>query len=395
MRLADVKIEGNQQLPAAAITDWAGLRAGATVTDRQLHNVCQKLVDTGLFTAANYSYLPAGTASGYTYIVKLTVAEDTSTVPVQVDVEGINSETIWRELQRSSPFVQHSMPDNDAAQSFYQKQIEAALVRLGHPGMILARREADLRTQRMQVVFQSTSAIKIASVSFEGSRSIDQDELKRKMQNAVVGQPYSERDVREALRANATPMYEALGYLRVAYPKMTRTTTAPNQAAVVVTVDEGRVWRAGALEFTGDALPNDDMQKAAEFPAGQVANWPLMVASVTRAERILRSRGYIQVSAELVRKFHDDTGVVDLQVGMVRGPQFVFGDLRFEGLSADETDVVGRRFGLRSGAPLDEPYIDTYTAQIQRILGAKARNMERRFVTRADQRTVDVVFKIG
>jgi outer membrane protein assembly factor BamA len=247
----------------------------------------------------------------------------------------------------------------------------------------------------MLVVFQSTSAIRIASIAFDGCTAVDQDELKRKMLNAVVGQPYSERDLREALRANVTPMYEAVGYLRVSYPKIMRTLPGANQAAVLVTIDEGKPWRAGALELTGDSLPAKEMGKVAEFPTGQIASWPLMVASVTRAERVLRSQGYLQVSADPVRQFHDETGIVDLHVAIVRGPQFVLGDLRFEGLSPDEADIVGRRFGLRPGAPVDEPYIETYTSQIQRILGAKARKMERRFVTRTDNHTVDVVFKIG
>src|SRR6202021_1611766 len=134
-------------------------------------------------------------------------------------------------------------------------------------------------------------------------------------------------DFRRLLELNVRPLYEELGRLTVAFPRVNMTDAAEGAVTVTAAIDEGPEWRLGKVRLTGEELPLPDMHEAARFAYGAPANWKQFMASVDKMERALQRDGYITVSAKAVRSFHDSTQIVDVNVEVKKGPQFVFGDL--------------------------------------------------------------------
>jgi outer membrane protein insertion porin family len=247
----------------------------------------------------------------------------------------------------------------------------------------------------MVVVFREVDAAKLSAVNFEGNRAIAAPVLETAIHALVVGEPYSERDLRQIVLLNLIPLYEEKGYLRASFPKITRVGGAAATVSALVAVDEGRCWQLGKVEFWGDQLPVEQMRKAGEFATGTVANWRLITASLEKAQRVLRADGYLQVRADPARIFQDGSGMVDLRVDVTKGKQFVFGTLKFEGVDPDAQDLMSRRWKLHEGTPLDEPYTDEYWSQIYQLVGHTVKKVEKRLVVRPGTTTIDVVYKIG
>ncbi|MBV9081715.1 MAG: hypothetical protein JOZ62_03500 [Acidobacteriaceae bacterium] len=392
-RLGEVRIIGNNRLDTAAIIAASGLHVGAPLTKQELDAAPQTLLATGFFSSVNYRYSTKPVNGVLQYSITFEIVEEQHLIPVTIDILGFAAEALWPDIKRSSPLIDTSMPDNDAGQTYYKRALETVLREHGQPQEVISKREIDLKTRQMQVIFRPANAPKVMHVAVEGNRAFDSATLERAIHGIVVGQDYSDRDFRQIVQLNITPMYEERGYLKVAYPRITGSGTS-GEITVTVAIDEGGVWRLGAVDVTGDNLPLVQMKRAATFPQGKIANWHEIVAGIAQMEQVLRSDGYLRVQSNPARSFHEDTGVVDLNIAVATGPQYLFSTIEVHGLTAKQEQEAYSIWDLHRGSPFDEPYSDEYVRRLYKMLNGRAKSIHRDMQVNQAARTVDVVFNV-
>src|ERR1017187_5339849 len=225
------------------------------------------------FTSVSYRYDPKAVGGVTGYALTFQVSEQPALAPVELDIPGQDAEHLWQQLKTADGFMDRQMPNNDRASAYYKRAIEAVLRKSNHPEEIVMKNEADLQTHKMAIVCRPANLPKIAAIRFEGNAAIAEGGLQTAMAKVAMGQDYSERDFRRMLEFNVRPLYEELGRLTVAFPRMNM--ARADDAAVTVTagIDEGPVWRLGKVVLTGDALPLAHMHEAARFAYGDPANW--------------------------------------------------------------------------------------------------------------------------
>src|SRR5947209_12307649 len=239
MTVDEVQVKGNHRISSESIVAFSGLHAGKTATEAQLRSICERLVDSGFFTAANYTYQPKRGGTGMRYDVGFEVAEDPTVTPAVLDIEGVSQAETWQQLAARNPLIGPEMPDNDLAQTVYQKTLEAALSRPDHPFHVQVKREANLQTKRMVVVFRDADRPKLTALQFEGNQGVDTATLEQALHSVVIGEPYSERDLSSIVALNLRRVYDREGYLRATFPKVSRLNPGAPQATAKVTVEEG------------------------------------------------------------------------------------------------------------------------------------------------------------
>jgi outer membrane protein assembly factor BamA len=395
--LVEIKVTGNARLAATAIIAASGLRAGQTVTQAGLDAAAQKLADTGFFASVSYRYDPktAGAVTGYA--VTLQISEEAARAAVDLDIPGQDAERLWQQLKSADGFIDRQMPNNERASVHYKRAIESVLRQSNCPEEIVLKTEADLQTGRMWVVVRPSHPPRIAAIRFEGNAAIGVGALQDAMAKVAMGQDFSERDFRRMLDLNVRPLYEELGHLTVAFPRvnMARAADATGGALVAVTagIDEGPVWRLGTVRVTGDALPLADMHEAVRFGSDAPANWKQFMTAVGQMEKVLRRDGYLRVSSKPVRSFHDSTQVVDVNVEVAKGPQFFFGQLHIEGLDPGTQQRLAGLWKLPGGAPMNEPYVDEFVRSALPILRGKFKTFSSELHVRTGANVVDVTLK--
>jgi outer membrane protein assembly factor BamA len=285
------------------------------------------------------------------------------------------------------------MPNNDRASAYYKRAIEAVLRKSNHPEEIVMKNEADLQTHKMAIVCRPANLPKIAAIRFEGNAAIAEGGLQAAMAKVAMGRDYSERDFRRMLEFNVRPLYEELGRLTVAFPRMNM--ARADDAAVTVTagIDEGPVWRLGKVVLPGDALPLADMHEAARFAYGDPANWKQFMTTVDKMEQVLRRDGYITASSQPVRSFHDPTQIVDVTVQVKKGPLFRFGELHIEGLDTATQQRLARLWKLPKGAPMNQYYVDDFFRSVLPSLRGKVRTYGSELHVHSGENVVDVTLK--
>jgi outer membrane protein insertion porin family len=389
----EIQVAGNQRLAPAAVIAASGLRKGQTAARADLDRAAQKLADTGLFASVSYRYDPK-TVGGVTgYALTFQVSEQQALAPVELDIPGLDAERLWQQLKSADGLIDRQMPNNDRASDYYKRAIQAALRKSNHPEDIVMNTEADLRTGKMVVICRPAHLSKIAAIRFEGNSAIADGRLQAAMAKVAIDQEYTERDFRRKLEFNLRPLYDELGRLTVAFPSVKMVDTGSGAVAVTAGIDEGPVWRLGKVVLTGDALPLADMHDAARFAYGAPANWRQFMESVVKMEQVLRRDGYITESAKPVRSFHDPGQVVDVTVEVRKGTQFLFGELRIEGLDAGTEGRLAALWKLPGGAPMNQPYIDEFVRSASPLLRGKFRTVNSAMNIHKGANVVDVTIK--
>jgi outer membrane protein insertion porin family len=389
----EMKVAGNKRLPASAVIAASGLRVRQMATRAQLDAAAKKLADTGFFSSVTYKYEPETTAGATGYALTFLVTEQPAIVPVVLDIPDVDAERLWPQLKAADGLIDRQMPDNDLASAYYKRAIEVVLRKLNHPAEIVAKDESDLQSHRMWLVFRPANLPQIAAIRFEGNSAISARTLESAMSKVAIGQEYTERNFRRLMEYNLRPRYEDLGHLTVAFPRVTITQAGAAQVAVTAAVDEGPEWRLGKVVIKGDALPLADLYEAGRFSHGEPANWKQFMATVHDVEQVLRRDGYLKVSSNPVRSFQDAARIVDVNLEMTKGPQFLFGELHIEGLEEIVEERLTTLWNIPSGAPMNQPYIDEFITSAMPILRGKFRSFKSEMEFHPGEQVVDVTLK--
>jgi outer membrane protein assembly factor BamA len=373
--VVEIKVAGNARL-AAAVIAASGLSVGQIVARAQLDAAAQKLADTGFFASVSYRYDPKPVGGVTGYALTFQVSEQEARTPVELDIPGLDAERLWQQLKSADALLDRQMPNNDRASAYYKRAIEATLRKLNYTEEIVMKTEADLHTGKMVVICRPAHLPKIAA-----------------MAKVAMGQDYSERDFRRMLELNVRPLYEELGRLTVAFPRVNMARADDAAVTIRAGIDEGPMWRLGKVVLTGEALPLADMHEAARFAYGAPANWKQFMATVHDMEQVLRRNGYITESSKPVRSFRGPEQVVDVTVEVKKGPQFLFGELHVEGLDSATQQRLAGIWKLPGGAPMNQPYIDEFVRSALPILRGKFRTFGSELHVHKDANVVDVTLK--
>ncbi len=390
--LYEIRVTGNQRFRAEDIIAASGLRLNQAVTTDDFDSAIKKLSETGLFTSVNYRYDPKISRGAAGFALTLEVVEQPAVRQTEIDIPGLDGEKLWQDLKRADPLITPQMPDNERAAEYYRQAIQNLLRQsnrqsTGHDE-IVARSEADLSTGSLTTIFLPASLPKIGEVVFTGNQAIATADLERAIAPVAPGQDFTERTFRRLLDLNVKPLYEEKGCLTAAF---TRVTATGDPAIVTVEIQEGPVWTLGQVQFKGDRLPVDELQSAARFPIGKIADWKEITASVTRAEQVLRHRGFLEVASQPLRSSHPESRTVDLTIQIDTGRQFLFGALEIDGFPPARKPDALKLWTLRPTAPLDELYVDEYVVNLLDTvkLGVKLSGKELR--VRPGTTIVDVI----
>ena len=139
LTVGSVEVKGNSRLPASSIVQFSGLRPGHTTSDAALNEICSKLVNSGFFLSARYAYAPQKEGTGWRYLITLVLAEDPATAKAAIEIDGVDESAAWAKAAAINPLVVPVMPDNDLAQTVYEKTLSEAT---GKPHLDV-RREGD------------------------------------------------------------------------------------------------------------------------------------------------------------------------------------------------------------------------------------------------------------
>jgi outer membrane protein insertion porin family len=362
--LDTLSVEGNHAYSQAQVLAVAGLRAGQTVGKPDFEAARERLLATGAFETVGYSYAPAANGKGYS--ASFEVVEVTQLFPLMFQDLPVDDAQIRAWLKQKDPLFEPKMfgpkiPATEPALNRYKQLVSEYLAAHNYHEPISARLASEAPPELAVVFRPEAPRPSIARIIFANTGEIAAGDLQTAMYPVAIGVVYSEARFRQLLDTTIRPLYEAHGYLRVAFPKID-TQAATDVKGIVVTtqVEQGPVYKLAAVAFAGTTMAAEDLQKVAKLKTGELANFDEIKLAQSRIEQTIRRSGYMRVNSRIVRNLHDAEKTVDVTFQIEPGPQFTFGKLTIAGLDITSEPTVRKMWGLKEGKPFNPEYPDHF-----------------------------------
>ncbi len=362
--ISSLTVAGNADYSAQQILAAAGLKVGQRVTVKDFEAARDRLGATGAFEKISFKYGPAQDNKGYA--VTFEVFEAGPFFPVRFEDLPAKAGELRTVLERADPLFGEKIPATEQILNRYVKALETHLSVQGYKEKLAGRVLSTDSGETAVVFLPAAPPPAVALVRFTGNEVLPTSALVNAISGVAVGMPYKEARFRQFLDTNLRPLYEARGRLRVAFPEIQ---TAPAKdvkgLTVTVRVEEGASYKLGKVRAESPVMAADELERIADLRSGDVADFTLVQAAVTRLEQRHRREGYMRAAARVERALDDPRRSVDLVIKVEPGPQYLMGSLTIEGLDIHGEDAVRKLWALKEGQRFNADYPDHFLEQIR------------------------------
>src|SRR3984893_15331318 len=250
--IESLTVEGLKNYSQAQALAVTGLKVGQLAGTQDFEAARDCLLAAGIFETVGYRFAPAVGSNGYT--ASFQVVEVQPVYPVRI--EGLNAPEgeIQAWLRKKDAFFGPRIPATEAILKRDAAGIEEYRASKGRKEKIEGRVIAD-SLEKFAIVFRPASgAPKVAEVRFKGNTVVPSEVLLNSFAGVAYGTVYSDAGLRQLLDARARPLYDALGRIRVAFPKLeTEKAKEVEGLVVTVTVNEGDSHDLGEVRVEGES----------------------------------------------------------------------------------------------------------------------------------------------
>jgi outer membrane protein insertion porin family len=351
-------VKGNSHYTREQILALSGLRIGQTVAKSDFDTARDRIVASGAFTGVTCGYQPAPDGKGYAALVE--VVEVPELYPLHVEDLPIADADLLAFARQKDPLAGPKIPGTKETLDRYKGYLTELLASKNYREPITGKVTSEIPPDLIVLFRPATVRPSVSHVKFIRSSAIQAAILQNAMLDVARGIVYSEAGFRQQLDANIRPLYDAKGYVRVSFPKVT-TEPDPNANVkgliVTVEVKEGQVYKLGSFKVAGlGAEQESELVKIADVKTGEAANFDFVKAATQRVEHSLRRDGYLQVASTADRRYDDAAKTVDVTLRIVPGPRFTFTKLNVIGLDIETEPVIRKMWGLGEGKPFNVDY---------------------------------------
>jgi outer membrane protein insertion porin family len=373
LRIDSVLVEGNARVSDAAVLATAGLRAGESVTGRDVQRAIQRLMGTGNFESVEV-HAVAQTATSVTLQLELEER------PLVTGYEFRGLERISPRAVRDTVGLEGDRPLDPskvvrtermirellAAEGVQVARIDTLHIPGDEPGQI-----------RLAFDVEEGHRLAIADIVFEGNRAFPDAALRSAMSTRPEGflwfrtGRYDRDRLREDLQVNLPDFYGARGFIDFAVLSDTMIVDPQTgKARVVIEVDEGPQYRLGeftvegnrrfpterlALVYTGQrrSILGLPFGRAGEREEGEVFDRAALRSATQQVQQLYRNEGYLYAQVEpVIERLPGEDGadpVVNVTWSITERQPFYVSQVRIAGNDFTHESVIRDRLFIFPG----------------------------------------------
>ena len=363
--LRAVQVIGNSYFSQEQILGAAELEIGREVTPLDFQRALKRLSDSGVFESLEFQY----GAQGDGYQVTFQVTELQDFYPIRFEAMDEPPEALHQLLREKVPLYTGRAPPDGPMIKLIGSILEHHRVQQGKEAKVIGRLAPRGESEdEFDLVFQPPSAIKtIAFVTFENTGELSPLDLQRRFNQAAMGVPFSQPRLKELLRHNVRPLYEAKGRLGVVFCPCTAEPD-PETAGILVRVhvEQGPPYKFGGIGFAeSTSLDTNELAGLIRFRSGEAADMSLVEKALADIEQRLKASGYMRVFARYDRKVRDEDREVDVVIEVRPGALYRFGKLTITGLDIEGEAAVKKRWIFASGDSFNGSYPNAFLKRIR------------------------------
>ncbi len=387
---SNVSVQGNQNIDPNTIVKFAGIGRGQNLTDAQLNDAYQRIVNSGLFESVEL------VPSGGTLVIK--VVENPTLNAVAFEGNRKFKDDKLAALVKSQPRRMYSaaQAEQDAA------AIAQAYSDAGRLSARVTPRVIKREGGRVDLVFEVAEGkvTEVERLSFTGNRAFSDRRLRQVLQTKQAGllRTFIQRDsyVPDRIEFDKqllSDFYRSRGYIDFQVLGVASEFSRERDGFFLTfNVREGQQYRFGnssiAVDYEG--VNAADFQDEIRVRKGRVYSPTDVDDTISRMEAVAQQKGlnFLRVEPKLVRDERNQT--VDVQFLLTKGPRLFVERIDIEGNATTLDKVVRRQFRTVEGDPFNPREIRQAAERIRALGFFSKSDVTANPGTQSDQMIVNV-----
>ncbi len=274
----DISVRGNARMAAAVVIGESGLRAGDTITYKEINRAIHRLWASGQYRDVRITAAD-GAAPGR---VRLTIEVEEQPYVARIEFNGL--EHVSAGTVRDTVGLEAGGPLRPARVSAAKHMVRQLLANKGFQARSVEHRLEELtdRPGEYRLVFDVAEGqrVAIADIAFEGNQAFSDERLRDMLESGTEGffwfskGTYDEEKLRRDMRQNLPDFYGRHGYIDFAVTGDSLVVDPESgKARLVISVDEGPQYRLAEFSVRGNRrFPTEDLERYFERRTGGILN---------------------------------------------------------------------------------------------------------------------------
>ncbi|MDR5897749.1 outer membrane protein assembly factor BamA [Halomonas vilamensis] len=368
--VSDIRVEGLQRVSAASVFNAFPVSANDRVDDQELAEAARELFATGLFD--DVSLAREGDVLVVQVVERPTIARLTITGNKQISEDDLRQGLQQSGLSEGQVLqlstleeMQRELEGVYQSQGRYSAQIDVDV------------EEVDEGRVQVNIDINEGGVAKIRQINIVGNESFDDETLRDLFEledspGFFFGWFSSDEYSREALAGDIERLrsyYLDRGYVNFEVVS-TQVSIGPEKNDIFITlnVDEGRQFQVGDIRFSGDLqIAENEARDLLQVQSGNTFSRSELNASTEALRQRLGTEGFAFAEVEGIPQVVDDSGTVDLIIGVDPGQRTYVRRIEFVGNTTTQDEVLRREMIQMEGAPASTEAITQSRQRLQRL----------------------------
>ncbi|MGA2807840.1 MAG: POTRA domain-containing protein [Terracidiphilus sp.] len=386
-----IQFKGDPEYSDQELLAAAGLKKGVVLTSAEMNEHSKRLMDTGVFDTLTFKF------DGVDLVFIL--VPSTTLYPIRLEnlplTPGKDLDAV---LHDRFPLYHGKVPAEGGLLDEVRGALEEMLAAQGIKASVSATPAGSLGSRKLSAMsFAIASPVRVGAIQLQGVSAAMQAKVKA-VADRTVGTSFdtanSERNVEHAFES----FYADEGYAAVKVHAVQAASPVATADAIdvpfTVTVEEGRLYKLGAIHLPPDSLVSQaDLDKVAGVRADGPARGLILRSTWSMIASRYKSKGYLDCAVTPHPEFDEATGAVNYTVDINPGPIYHLAFVKFENVSDEMRSRLMRVWQMLPGDPFDESYVSSFVFRAQKedpVLLRSLAGVKVSYESRADQQTHEV-----
>ncbi len=363
--LHSIRVTGNHRYSSEEIIKATGLQLGQRIDAPVLEEARAKLQATELFNGVAFNFRYSATVPPQ-YDVTYDVQENDQVFPMRFERLNVAPDAVREYLKDHVEFYSERIPGTAGVLQRYISAVQD-FVRQTQPSVKVKAIVSNDDPQQLAVLFTpETPAPTIYQVQVSGNQAVDTGTILRAVNQVAIGVPLSDTRIKMILDGAIRPLYAAKGYAAVSFPKVETVPATANLGVILkVQIQDGPMFKFGAIHFHGNGIDPDDIRASIPFKPGQPFNGDQVDNFRIDLMHKMRRKGLLDATVTTETQTDESKRVVEVSYNLVPGEVYNFGKLDVKGLDATTEPVIEKLWGEKPGKPFNPDYPDFFLKKVE------------------------------
>jgi len=336
----------------------AELAPGNALSQSEMQDHGQKLMDTGLFDNLTFSF--KGETLTYTLV------PSASLLPVRLkNFPPAIDKVAEKNLREQIPVYHGKVPAEGGLLGKVRDALEAMLAAEGITATVTATPSAGVAAQEAAMGFSIMSpAVEVGEFKLDPAQGTP-DAKAMEILAKLSGSAYDSAGSPDQIATYLGNYYHDRGYLEAAIHAIAAEAATVTPEAVripfVVSIAPGRQYKLEGVRLAADSLvTQSEFDHQSQIHAGDLAEGQRLTDDWIFVSHQYHNRGYMKAAVHPVPTFDRERGTVSFAVGVEPGPVYTMGKLMIENGADDLRAAMLAAWIMPEGAVFNESALSDY-----------------------------------